>query len=101
LCSLSRSQILLQFVMCHIQVNGAGFSVVPDESNLFSFYLVICLGTPKYVEYLLVWLDIFSKSVKFELSRTLICVLKVLKIFTHVKETWRSQNLRLNIDLLD
>ena len=101
MCSLSRSQILLQFVMCHIQVNGAGFAVVPDESNLFSFYLVICLGTPKYVEYLLVWLDIFSKSVKFELSRTLICVLKVLKIFTHVKETWRSQNLRLNIDLLD
>lgn len=71
------------------------------KSKMFSFYLVICMGAPKYVEFLLVWLGKFSKSVKFELSRTLIYVLKVLKIFTHVKETWRSQNLRLNIDLLD
>jgi len=60
------------------------------KSNLFSFYFVICMGAPKYVEYLLVRLDIFSKSVKFELSRTHICVLKVLKVFTHVKETWTS-----------
>jgi len=59
------------------------------------------MGGPKYVEYLLVWLVIFSKSVKFELSRTLICVLMVLKVFVHVKETWRSQNLRLKIEILD
>jgi hypothetical protein len=78
LCSLSRSQNLLQFVVCHIQVDGAGFAVVPDEKQ--SIFIVICMGAPKYVEYLLVWLDIFSKSVKFELSRILICVLKVLKI---------------------
>jgi hypothetical protein len=71
------------------------------KSNLFSFYLVICMGAPEYVGYLLVWLDIFSKSVKVELSRTLICVLKVLKLFTPLQKNWRSQNFRLNIDFLD
>jgi hypothetical protein len=87
--------------MCHVEVNGAGFAVVPEEKQ--SIFILPCnlYGAPKYVEYLLVWLDTFSKSVKFELSRTLICVLKVLKIFTHVKETWRSQNLKLNRDVLD
>jgi len=33
LCSLSRSQSLLQFVLRHVQVSGAGFAVVPDEKQ--------------------------------------------------------------------
>jgi len=40
LVSLSRSQSLLQFVMCHIQVNGAGFAVVPDEKQ--SVFILPC-----------------------------------------------------------
>lgn len=33
LCSLSRNQSLLQFVLCRVQVNGAGFAVVLDKKQ--------------------------------------------------------------------
>ena len=40
LCSLWRNQSLLQFVMCHVQVNGAGFVVVPGEKQ--SIFILPC-----------------------------------------------------------